>query len=209
VAIGRCQRRFTFGYSYVATQGLFWRTTSKTSCFINNGDGLYRAGEAFGLADQGFSTCRFIFDYDKTETLDVYLAHNNRLTSGHRTRSIRCQMKVPKRVCCGRDKLFRRRTTLTMSARGAGIYGSYRLLDWKSPLSMSIRTLGRDILFSKLVFRKKDYSIFNNQDGTLTESLGNFHCARSRRHSMGAISQISMGIIGFFRHGLLPELLTG
>jgi len=84
-----------FGYLRPATQGILLATTSKTSLFINNGDGPFtEQAEPLALADQGFSTMPVFFDYDKDGDLDV--SCSTLAKSGHRTVPIRMQMERPK-----------------------------------------------------------------------------------------------------------------
>jgi hypothetical protein len=192
---------------YVCNSGDISGDNKQNELFINNGDGTFtEQAEAFGLADQGFSTHAVFFDYDKDGDLDVYLLNNSYQAIGTFNKM---QNERPKRDAVGGDKLFRNDDNIfTDVSEEAGIYGS--LIGFG--LGITIGDVNQDTwpdIFISNDFFEKDYLYINNQDGTFTESL---------ESSMRSISAASMGadiadlngdgLLDIFVTDMLPESPT-
>jgi hypothetical protein len=167
---------------YVCNSGDVSGDNKQNELFINQGDGTFtEEAEAYGLADQGFSTHAVFFDYDKDGDLDVYLLNNSYQAIGSFNKM---QNERPKRDPVGGDKLFRNDGgKFTDVSEEAGIYGS--LIGFG--LGITIGDVNQDSwpdIFISNDFFEKDYLYINNQDGTFTESL---------ESSMRSISAASMG----------------
>ena len=108
---------------YVCNSGDISGDNKQNELFINQGDGTFtEEAEAYGLADQGFSTHAVFFDYDKDGDLDVYLLNNSYQAIGTFNKM---QNERIKRDPVGGDKLFRNDgERFTDVSEAAGIYGS-------------------------------------------------------------------------------------
>jgi hypothetical protein len=167
---------------YVCNSGDISGDNKQNELFINQGDGTFtEQAEAYGLADQGFSTHAVFFDYDKDGDLDVYLLNNSYQAIGSFNKM---QNERPKRDPVGGDKLFRNDgEKFTDVSEEAGIYGS--IIGFG--LGITIGDVNQDTwpdIFISNDFFERDYLYINNQDGTFTESL---------ESSMRSISAASMG----------------
>lgn len=167
---------------YVCNSGDISGDNKQNELFINQGDGTFaEQAEAYGLADQGFSTHAVFFDYDKDGDLDVYLLNNSYQAIGSFNKM---QNERPKRDPVGGDKLFRNDgKKFTDVSEEAGIYGS--IIGFG--LGITIGDVNQDTwpdIFISNDFFERDYLYINNQDGTFTESL---------ESSMRSISAASMG----------------
>lgn len=90
---------------YVCNSGDIKGDNKQNELFINNGDGTFtEMAEAYGLADQGYSTHAVFFDYDNDGDLDVYLLNNSYQAIGSFNKM---QNERPRRDPVGGDKLFR------------------------------------------------------------------------------------------------------
>lgn len=184
---------------YVCNSGDISGDNKQNELFINQGDGTFiEMAEAYGLADQGFSTHAVFFDYDKDGDLDVYLLNNSYEAIGSFNKM---QNERPKRDPVGGDKLFRNDGgKFTDVSEEAGIYGS--IIGFG--LGITIGDVNQDTwpdIFISNDFFERDYLYINNQDGTFTESL---------ESSMRSISAASMGadIADINGDGLLDIFVT-
>ncbi|WP_425637322.1 VCBS repeat-containing protein [Algoriphagus yeomjeoni] len=184
---------------YVCNSGDISGDNKQNELFINQGDGTFlEMAEAYGLADQGFSTHAVFFDYDKDGDLDVYLLNNSYQAIGSFNKM---QNERIKRDNVGGDKLFRNDAgTFKDVSEEAGIYGSVIGFG----LGITIGDVNQDTwpdIFISNDFFEKDYLYINNQDGTFSESL---------EKSMRSISAASMGadIADINGDGLLDIFVT-
>jgi enediyne biosynthesis protein E4 len=193
---------------YVSNAGNARGTESANELFINqgiDGDGIPRfeeMAEAFGLADEGYSTHASFFDYDQDGDLDVYVLNNSSRpvdSFGLRnTRRIRDEH--------GGDKLFRNDGGVFHDvSASAGIYGS----EIGFGLGVSAGDINRDGLIDLYIsndFFERDYLYINNGDGTFDEQLEDWmpHISLS---SMGAdIADINNdGYPEIYVTDMLPE----
>ncbi|RIW18784.1 hypothetical protein D0X99_03625 [Algoriphagus lacus] len=189
---------------YVCNSGDISGDNKQNELFINQGDGTFKEqAEAYGLADQGFSTHAVFFDYDKDGDLDVYLLNNSYQAIGTFNKM---QNERIKRDPVGGDKLFRNDgEKFTDVSEAAGIYGSVIGFG----LGITIGDVNQDTwpdIFISNDFFEKDYLYINNQDGTFTESLETAMRSISAA-SMGAdIADINGdGLLDIFVTDMLPE----
>ncbi|SFT68273.1 Repeat domain-containing protein [Algoriphagus locisalis] len=189
---------------YVCNSGDISGDNKQNELFINRGDGTFtEEAEAYGLADQGFSTHAVFFDYDKDGDLDVYLLNNSYQAIGSFNKM---QNERPKRDSVGGDKLFRNDNGKFIDvSEEAGIYGS--IIGFG--LGITIGDVNQDSwpdIFISNDFFEKDYLYINNQDGTFTESLETAMRSISAA-SMGAdIADINGdGLLDIFVTDMLPE----
>jgi hypothetical protein len=191
---------------YVCNSGDISGDNKQNELFINQGDGTFlEQAEAYGLADQGFSTHAVFFDYDKDGDLDVYLLNNSYQAIGSFNKM---QNERIKRDPVGGDKLFRNDgDKFTDVSEEAGIYGSVIGFG----LGITIGDVNQDSwpdIFISNDFFEKDYLYINNQDGTFTESLEGAMRSISAA-SMGAdIADVNGdGLLDIFVTDMLPEPL--
>ncbi|MBA4300312.1 MAG: hypothetical protein C0433_09460 [Cyclobacterium sp.] len=184
---------------YVCNSGDISGDNKQNELFVNQGDGTFKEmAEAYGLADQGFSTHAVFFDYDKDGDLDVYLLNNSYQAIGSFNKM---QNERIKRDAVGGDKLFRNDgDKFSDVSEEAGIYGS--IIGFG--LGITIGDVNQDTwpdIFISNDFFEKDYLYINNQDGTFTESM---------ESSMRSISAASMGadIADINGDGLLDIFVT-
>lgn len=189
---------------YVCNSGDLAGDNKQNELFINNGDGTFtEMAEAYGLADQGFSTHAVFFDYDNDGDLDMYLLNNSYTAIGSFNKM---QNERPRRDPVGGDKLFRNDgDKFTDVSEEAGIYGS--LIGFG--LGITIGDVNQDgwmDIFISNDFFEKDYLYINNQDGTFTESLESYMRSTSAA-SMGAdIADVNNnGFLDIFVTDMLPE----
>jgi len=189
---------------YVCNSGDIQGDNKQNELFINKGAGKFtEMAEAYGLADQGYSTHAAFFDYDNDGDLDVYLLNNSYQAIGSFNKM---QNERPKRDPVGGDKLFRNDGgKFTDVSEQAGIYGS--IIGFG--LGVTIGDVNRDgwmDIFISNDFFERDYLYLNNQDGTFTESLESAMRSISAA-SMGAdIADINGdGLLDIFVTDMLPE----
>lgn len=189
---------------YVCNSGDIKGDNKQNELFINNGDGTFtEMAEAYGLADQGYSTHAVFFDYDNDGDLDVYLLNNSYQAIGSFNKM---QNERPRRDPVGGDKLFRNDGgKFTDVSEQAGIYGSVIGFG----LGITIGDVNRDgwmDIFISNDFFERDYLYINNQDGTFTESMTDYMRSTSAA-SMGAdIADINNdGYLDIFVTEMLPE----
>ncbi len=167
---------------YVCNSGDIQGDNKQNELFINRGDLTFsEEAEAYGIADQGFSTHGAFFDYDRDGDLDLYLLNNSYQAIGsfdlkQDLRNIRDEE--------GCDKLFRNDGQIfTDVSVSAGIYGSVIGFG----LGVTVGDIDQDGWMDIYVsndFFEKDYIYLNNHDGTFTENL---------EKMMPSISAASMG----------------
>ncbi|MDO9552012.1 MAG: VCBS repeat-containing protein [Rhodonellum sp.] len=189
---------------YVCNSGDISGDNKQNELFINNGDGTFsEMAEAYGLADQGYSTHAVFFDFDNDGDLDVYLLNNSYQSIGSFNKM---QNERPKRDPVGGDKLFRNDgEKFTDVSEEAGIYGS--LIGFG--LGITIGDVNQDgwmDIFISNDFFERDYLYINNQDGTFSEKLES-HMRSTSAASMGAdIADINNnGLLDIFVTEMLPE----
>lgn len=189
---------------YVCNSGDLSGDNKQNELFINNGDGTFsEMAEAYGLADQGYSTHAVFFDFDNDGDLDVYLLNNSYQSIGSFNKM---QNERPKRDPVGGDKLFRNDgDKFTDVSEAAGIYGS--LIGFG--LGITIGDVNQDgwmDIFISNDFFERDYLYINNQDGTFSEKLES-HMRSTSAASMGAdIADINNnGFLDIFVTEMLPE----
>ncbi len=175
---------------YVCNAGNVHGDDKANELFINEGpgpDGVPRfaeQAEAYGLADEGYSTHATLFDYDGDGDLDLYLLNNSfRPVSSFGLRNIR-HIRDEK----GGDKLFRNDSApdhphFTDVSAEAGIFGS--------EIAFGLGVTAGDVdgdgwldLYISNDFFERDYLYLNNRDGTFREGL---------EEAMPVISLSSMG----------------
>ncbi len=172
---------------YVCNSGDIDGDNKQNELYINNGADdngnvtFTESAEAYGLADQGYSTHAAFFDYDKDGDLDMYLLNNSYQAIG--SFNLR-KNERPKRDPVGGDKLFRNDgDRFTDVSEEAGIYSSVIGFG----LGVAVGDLNQDgwqDIYVSNDFFERDYIYMNNQDGTFTEDLEN---------QMYSISNASMG----------------
>jgi enediyne biosynthesis protein E4 len=167
---------------YVCNSGDLEGDNKSNELFINQKDGTFKEmAEAYGLADQGYSTHSAFFDFDKDGDLDMYLLNNSYRAIGSFNPKINIRNK---RDRVGGDKLYRNDgNKFTDISEAAGIYGS----EIGFGLGVTVGDIdqdGWDDIYISNDFFEKDYIYMNNQDGTFKEDLEN---------QMKSISVASMG----------------
>lgn len=189
---------------YVCNSGDIQGDNKQNELFINNGDGTFtEMAEAYGLADEGYSTHAVFFDFDNDGDLDVYLLNNSYQAIGSFNKM---QNERPKRDPVGGDKFFRNDgDKFTDISEEAGIYGSVIGFG----LGITVGDVNQDgwmDIFISNDFFERDYLYINNQDGTFTESLTDYMRSTSAA-SMGAdIADINNnGYLDIFVTEMLPE----
>ncbi|PZX60285.1 VCBS repeat protein [Algoriphagus ratkowskyi] len=192
---------------YVCNSGDISGDNKQNELFINKGDGTFsEEAEAFGLADQGFSTHAVFFDYDKDGDLDVYLLNNSYTAIGSFNKM---QNERPKRDPVGGDKLYKNEGGHFVDvSEEAGIYGS--IIGFG--LGITIGDINQDSwpdIFISNDFFERDYLYINNQDGTFSESLETAMRSTSAA-SMGAdIGDMNGdGLLDIFVTDMLPRSET-
>lgn len=167
---------------YVCNSGNARGDNKQNELFINQGDGTFREeAEAYGLADQGYSTHAVFFDYDKDGDLDCYMLNNSYQAIG--SFNLR-KNERPVRDAAGGDKLYRNDGgRFTDVSEAAGIYGSVIGFG----LGVTVGDVNRDgwpDIYISNDFFERDYLYINKQDGTFDEVL---------EEQMRSISAASMG----------------
>ena len=149
--------------------------------WINQGnasDGTPRfkeMAEAYGIADEGYSTQAAFFDYDHDGDLDLFIINNSpRPVSSFDNRNVR-NVRHP----YGGHKLYRNDASpdgsgharkFTDVSASAGIFGS----EVGFGLGLAVADVNHDgwpDVYVSNDFFERDYLYINNHDGTFTESL--------------------------------------
>ncbi len=158
---------------YVSNAGNAAGDDKQNELFINQGTGpdgiptFSEEAEAYGLADEGYSTHAAFFDYDRDGDLDLYLLNNSfRSVSSFGLKNIR-HVRDDK----GGDKLFRNDEGQFVDvSEEAGIFGS----EIAFGLGVTVGDVDRDgwpDLYVSNDFFERDYLYMNQQDGTFREVL--------------------------------------
>ncbi|MEM6784362.1 MAG: VCBS repeat-containing protein [Bacteroidota bacterium] len=162
---------------YVCNAGNLEGDDKQNELFINEGlgdDGVPRfteQAEAYGLADEGYTTHAAFFDYDRDGDLDAYLLNNSfRPVSSFGLRNIRHI-----RDDLGGDKLMRNDSEpnaprFTDVSEEAGIFGS-EIAFGLGVTAGDVDDDGWTDLYISNDFFERDYLYLNNQDGTFREVL--------------------------------------
>jgi hypothetical protein len=167
---------------YVCNSGDIKGDNKKNELFINNGDLTFtEKGEAYGIADSGYTTHAAFFDYDKDGDLDLYILNNSYQSIG----SFNLQKNErPKRDVLGGDKLMRNDGDHFIDvSEQAGIYGSVIGFG----LGVTVGDINKDgwpDIYVSNDFFERDYLYINNKNGTFKECLP---------EQMRSISGASMG----------------
>ena len=167
---------------YVCNSGDVSGDNKQNELFINQKDGTFREeAEAYGLADQGFSTHASFFDFDKDGDLDVYLLNNSYQAIG--SFDLR-RNERPKRDELGGDKLLENRGGKFIDiSEQAGIYGS--VIGFGLGVTVGdVNNDGWEDIYVSNDFFERDYLYVNQQNGTFKEVL---------TESIQSISGASMG----------------
>lgn len=138
-----------------------------------NKDGIPQFKESaadYGLADDGFSTQAYFFDYDKDEDLDLYLVTNE--IYDPRT-PIRYRAKLRDGSAKNTDRLYRNNGdgTFTDVSKAAGI----TIEGWGHAAAITdINRDGWPDVYVANDFISNDLCYINNQDGTFTDQLASY-----------------------------------
>ncbi|MEK6476525.1 VCBS repeat-containing protein [Catalinimonas sp. 4WD22] len=176
----------------------------KNLLFINNGATdsqqitFREMGEAYGLADPGYTTQTSFFDYDRDGDLDAYvLNHSTQEYAGFS--NVTGQLKSRTNSMLG-DKLYRNDNNKFIDvSQEAGIIQN--VLGFG--LGVSITDVNQDGWFDIYVsndYNEEDYLYINQQDGSFTESLRNY---------MNHVSLFSMGSdAADLNNDALPDIVS-
>jgi enediyne biosynthesis protein E4 len=154
---------------YVCNSGDIKGDNKQNELFINNGDLTFsESGEAYGLANKGFSTHASFFDYDKDGDLDVYLLNNSYKAIGSFNLKNNAR---DKRDSLGGDKLLENVGGVFKDvSEAAGIYGS----EIGFGLGITVGDVNNDgweDIYVSNDFFERDYLYINNHDKTFSEQL--------------------------------------
>lgn len=167
---------------YVCKSGLFNDPKLRANkLFINQQDNTFKEeAEKYGLADSGFSTQAYFFDFDKDGDLDMYLVNHRPDFQNNTVIDLDFQKKI---FIDGSDRLFRNDNNHFVNiSEQAGVLSK----TWG--LSASIGDFNNDDwpdIYVTNDFLEPDFLYINNQDGTFTDRLQeNFNHISS--NSMGS-----------------------
>jgi len=182
----------------------------KNLLFINQGvnsdkqPAFKEMAEAYGLADQGYTTQTAFFDYDRDGDLDAYvLNHSVQEYAGFSHLS--AQQKLRTNSTLG-DKLYRNdmeegaeHPLFTDVSKEAGIIQN--VLGFGLGISITdVNTDGWYDIYISNDYNEEDYLYINQQDGTFAESL---------RQYMNHVSLFSMGSdAADINNDALPDLIS-
>lgn len=152
---------------YVCRSGNYPPEKRKNLLFINNGDNTFtEKAEAFGIADESYSTQAVFFDYDKDGDLDLYLLnHTNEVKNPNQPRPI-----VSDGSASSNDRLYQNNGdgTFTDVTLKAGIL--YEGMGLGLGV-VDVNNDGWEDIYVSNDFIAHDYLYINNQDGTFTEMV--------------------------------------
>ena len=157
---------------------------------------------AYGLADTGFSTQAYFFDYDRDGDLDMYLVTNEIYDP---KTPIRFRKKVTDGSAKNTDRLYRNNGngTFTNVSKEAGIL----IEGWGHAACITdINRDGWPDIYVANDFVSNDLCYINNKDGTFTNSLEKYF-KHTGWNAMGtdAVDINNDGFIDFISLEMLPE----
>ena len=182
---------------YVCKSGLFNDPKVRANkLFINQHDNTFKEeAEKYGLADAGFSTQAYFFDFDKDGDLDMYLVNHRPDFQNNTVIDLEFQKKI---FIDGSDRLFRNDNN-----RYVNISEKAGVLNKTWGLSASIGDFNNDNwpdIYVTNDFLEPDFLYINNQDGTFTDQL---------QEHFNHISANSMGSdFADINNDLYPDLLV-
>lgn len=166
---------------YVCYSGDLEEKQRRNQLFINNHNLTFtEQAEAYGIADEGYTTQAVFFDFDRDNDLDLFVLNHNIKNLRNFDAAF-----VKKMVDAGAgDRLYRNDgNKFTDITAQAGILSN--------PLGYGLSAIVSDInndgwpdLYVTNDYVEEDYLYINNQNGSFTESL---------KQQMGHISNFSMG----------------
>jgi len=176
--------------------------------YINQGlnkDGIpvfKESAKAYGLADDGFSTQGYFFDYDKDGDLDLYQLTN---TLYDPKTPIRFRPKVTDGSALNTDRLYRNNGngTFTNVSREAGIL----IEGWGHAAAISDFNMdGWPDIYVANDFVSNDLLYINNHDGTFTDKLTDY-IRHSAWNAMGTdvVDINNDGLVDIISLEMLPE----
>ncbi len=184
---------------YVSRSAMGDSVLRKNLLFINNKNETFtEKADAFGLADNSYSTQASFFDYDKDGDLDLlvlnhslpkYAGFNNMLVNFKKQKGSKFQSKLYQ----NNNGKFS-----DVSAK-AGIVNN--VLSFGLGVAVSdVNNDGWPDIYISNDFNEEDYLYINNQDGTFRNAI---------RDAMGHVSLFSMGLdIADVNNDALPDIFT-
>lgn len=171
----------------------------KNLLFINNGDLTFtEKAEAYGLADEGYSTQASFFDYDKDGDLDMFLINHSlqKYTTGGQEHPELRTVTNPDFA----NKLYRNdNSRFTNVSDSAGITSNVLTFGLGVAIS-DVNSDGWPDVYVSNDFNEPDYLFINNANGTFTERL---------KDCMDQVSLYSMGSdLADYNNDGLPDLVT-
>jgi hypothetical protein len=184
---------------YVSRSAMGDSTLRKNLLYINNGDLTFsEKADAFGIADNSYSTQASFFDYDKDGDLDLFVLNHSLPQYG------------------GFSKLIGNLKNKKSKKFGSKLYkntnGKYTDASTEARLINNVLSFGLGIAVSDLNadgwpdlyisndFNEEDYMYLNNQDGTFRNVI---------RDATGHVSLFSMGSdIADINNDALPDIFT-
>ena len=171
----------------------------------NNKDGVpvfKEEAAAYGIADTGFSTQGYFFDYDKDGDLDLYLVTNE--LNDPKT-PIKFRPKVTDGTALNTDRLYRNNgnKTFTNVSREAGIL----IEGWGHAACISdFNNDGWPDVYVANDFVSNDLLYINNKDGTFTNRLDEYF-KHTGWNAMGtdAVDINNDGLVDIISLEMLPE----
>ena len=157
---------------------------------------------AYGLADTGFSTQAYFFDYDHDGDLDMYLVTNELYDP---KTPIKFRPKLKDGSALNTDRLYRNNgnSTFTNVSKQAGIL----IEGWGHAACITdINRDGWPDIYVANDFVSNDLCYINNKDGTFTDRLAEYF-AHTGWNAMGsdAVDINNDGFIDFISLEMLPE----
>ncbi len=171
----------------------------------NNKDGIptfKESAAAYGLADTGFSTQAYFFDYDKDGDLDMYQVTNELYDP---KTPIKFRPKVTDGSAKNTDRLYRNNGdgTFTNVSKQAGI----TIEGWGHAACITdLNNDGWPDIYVANDFVSNDLCFINNHDGTFTDHLKDYF-KHTGWNAMGtdAVDINNDGLVDFISLEMLPE----
>lgn len=157
---------------------------------------------AYGIADTGYSTQGYFFDYDKDGDLDLYIATNQLYDD---KTPIRFRPKLTDGTAGNTDRLYRNNgnNTFTNASKEAGI----TIEGWCHAACIAdFNNDGWPDIYAANDFVSNDLLYINNQDGTFTNQLDKYF-KHTGWNAMGtdAVDINNNGFIDLISLEMLPE----